>query len=76
MSNGNVRRMINQLDMRWRRRVPVIHQTETSECGLACLAMIRAVSYTHLTLPTIYTVEISVGAVSLKKKTHKSAAGA
>ncbi|EOV0271900.1 peptidase domain-containing ABC transporter [Salmonella enterica] len=40
MSNGNVRRMINQLDMRWRRRVPVIHQTETSECGLACLAMI------------------------------------
>ncbi|EDT1279434.1 peptidase domain-containing ABC transporter [Salmonella enterica] len=40
MSNGNVRRMINQLDMRWRSRVPVIHQTETSECGLACLAMI------------------------------------
>ncbi|TII36183.1 peptidase domain-containing ABC transporter [Escherichia coli] len=26
--------------MRWRRRVPVIHQTETAECGLACLAMI------------------------------------
>jgi len=26
--------------MHWRRRVPVIHQTETSECGLACLAMI------------------------------------
>ncbi|HHX5176539.1 TPA: colicin V export peptidase/ABC transporter CvaB [Escherichia coli] len=31
---------MNQLDMRWRRRVPVIHQTETAECGLACLAMI------------------------------------
>ena len=27
-----------------------------------------AVSYTHLTLPTIYSVYISVGAVSLKKK--------
>ncbi len=24
----------------WQRRVPVIHQTETAECGLACLAMI------------------------------------
>ncbi|WP_258134452.1 colicin V export peptidase/ABC transporter CvaB [Escherichia coli] len=40
MTNGNFRQIINQLDMRWRRRVPVIHQTETAECGLACLAMI------------------------------------
>src|SRR5428012_20875 len=30
-----------------------------------------AVSYTHLTLPTIYSVEISVVAVSLKKKKKK-----
>eukprot|EP00831_Metopus_contortus_P055606 TRINITY_DN47121_c0_g1_i1.p2 TRINITY_DN47121_c0_g1~~TRINITY_DN47121_c0_g1_i1.p2 ORF type:complete len:132 (+),score=16.38 TRINITY_DN47121_c0_g1_i1:85-480(+) len=30
-----------------------------------------SVSYTHLTLPTILLVQISVGAVSLKKKTHK-----
>eukprot|EP01016_Furgasonia_blochmanni_P001106 TRINITY_DN10404_c0_g1_i11.p1 TRINITY_DN10404_c0_g1~~TRINITY_DN10404_c0_g1_i11.p1 ORF type:complete len:470 (+),score=110.87 TRINITY_DN10404_c0_g1_i11:911-2320(+) len=29
-----------------------------------------AVSYTHLTLPTIYSVQISVVAVSLKKKKH------
>ena len=29
-----------------------------------------AVSYTHLTLPTIYYVLISVVAVSLKKKIH------
>lgn len=35
MTNGNFRQIINQLDMRWRRRVPVIHQTETAECGLA-----------------------------------------
>eukprot|EP00831_Metopus_contortus_P016381 TRINITY_DN16866_c0_g1_i1.p2 TRINITY_DN16866_c0_g1~~TRINITY_DN16866_c0_g1_i1.p2 ORF type:complete len:101 (+),score=54.24 TRINITY_DN16866_c0_g1_i1:41-343(+) len=28
----------------------------------------KAVSYTHLTLPTILLVQISVGAVSLKKK--------
>lgn len=40
MSNGNFRRIISQLDIRWRHRVPVIHQTETSECGLACLAMV------------------------------------
>ena len=40
MTNGNFRQIINQLDMRWRRRVPVIHQTETAECGLACSAMI------------------------------------
>eukprot|EP00657_Telonema_sp_P-1_P006581 TRINITY_DN2562_c0_g1_i1.p1 TRINITY_DN2562_c0_g1~~TRINITY_DN2562_c0_g1_i1.p1 ORF type:complete len:117 (-),score=14.37 TRINITY_DN2562_c0_g1_i1:16-366(-) len=30
------------------------------------------VSYTHLTLPTIYSVEILVGAVSLKKKNLES----
>ena len=30
-----------------------------------------AVSYTHLTLPTLYSVEISVVAVTLKKKTKK-----
>lgn len=26
----------------WRRRLPVIHQSETSECALACLAMIAS----------------------------------
>ena len=40
MTNGNFRQIINLLDLRWQRRVPVIHQTETAECGLACLAMI------------------------------------
>ncbi|WP_274790254.1 colicin V export peptidase/ABC transporter CvaB [Escherichia coli] len=40
MTNRNVRQIINLLDLRWQRRVPVIHQTETAECGLACLAMI------------------------------------
>ena len=40
MTNRNFRQIINLLDLRWRRRVPVIHQTETAECGLACLAMI------------------------------------
>ncbi len=40
MSNINFRRIIDQLDIQWRYRIPVIHQTETSECGLACLAMI------------------------------------
>ena len=40
MTNSNFRQIINLLDLRWQRRVPVIHQTETAECGLACLAMI------------------------------------
>lgn len=64
MSNGNVRRMINQLDMRWRRRVPVIHQTETSECGLACLAMICG----HFGK--------NIGLISLRRKFNLSARGA
>lgn len=32
--------LIKQLDIHVRARVPLIHQTESSECGLACLAMI------------------------------------
>lgn len=40
MTNRNFRQIINLLDLRWQRRVPVIHQTETAEGGLACLAMI------------------------------------
>ena len=40
MTNRNFRQIINLLDLRGQRRVPVIHQTETAECGLACLAMI------------------------------------
>ncbi|STK80986.1 Colicin V secretion/processing ATP-binding protein CvaB [Escherichia coli] len=34
MTNRNFRQIINLLDLRWQRRVPVIHQTETAECGL------------------------------------------
>ncbi|MEG2566127.1 MAG: peptidase domain-containing ABC transporter [Acinetobacter sp.] len=40
MSSTSVRKRLAQLDMRLRHRVPLIHQTESSECGLACLAMI------------------------------------
>ncbi|EBP5030389.1 colicin V synthesis protein, partial [Salmonella enterica] len=32
--------LLGKLELGLRRRVPVIHQTESSECGLACLAMI------------------------------------
>lgn len=64
MSNGNIRQMINQLDMRWRRRVPVIHQTETSECGLACLAMICGHFGKNIDL------------ISLRRKFNLSARGA
>ncbi|MGK0600253.1 peptidase domain-containing ABC transporter [Yokenella regensburgei] len=40
MINGRFRNMVSQLDMHWRPRMPVIHQTEAAECGLACLAMV------------------------------------
>ena len=36
--------------------------------GEALAAVVEAVSYTHLKLPTIYPVEISVVAGQLKKK--------
>ena len=40
----------------------------SSEAAKKAIAYLKPVSYTHLTLPTIYSVEISVVAVSLKKK--------
>ncbi|WP_380180761.1 peptidase domain-containing ABC transporter [Kalamiella sp. sgz302252] len=40
MSNGKFKKILSQLDLQWQSRVPVIHQTETSECSLACLAMV------------------------------------
>lgn len=33
-------RMTERLDLRFRRRFPLILQTESAECGLACLAMV------------------------------------
>ena len=35
------------------------------------LGTMRAVSYTHLTLPTIYSVKISVVAETIKKKKNE-----
>lgn len=40
MSKPTFKQRISQLDLRLRHRVPMVHQTESSECGLACLAMI------------------------------------
>lgn len=40
MSRRSIKALIEQLDLQLRRRVPLVHQTESSECGLACLAMI------------------------------------
>src|SRR5476649_2573779 len=40
MSKFNFKHLVGKLDMRFRTRVPVIHQTESSECSLACLAMV------------------------------------
>ncbi|NVM51661.1 peptidase domain-containing ABC transporter [Serratia ureilytica] len=40
MSRYSLKKLLSQLDMRLRSRIPLVHQTESSECGLACLAMI------------------------------------
>ncbi|MGJ8516222.1 peptidase domain-containing ABC transporter [Carnimonas bestiolae] len=40
MINNSFKSIVNKLDLGLRRRVPVIHQTESTECGLACLAMV------------------------------------
>ncbi|MFD3226486.1 peptidase domain-containing ABC transporter [Rahnella aceris] len=40
MSRPSVKKLLDKLDIRLRQRVPLVHQTESSECGLACLAMI------------------------------------
>lgn len=40
MSRLSVKKLLHKLDIRLRQRVPLVHQTESSECGLACLAMI------------------------------------
>jgi len=40
MIRESLKKLIAQLDLSLHRRVPMIHQTEASECGLACVAMI------------------------------------
>ena len=40
MSKRAFKTLLGQLDLHLRSRVPLVHQTESSECGLACLAMI------------------------------------
>ncbi|MEG0277893.1 MAG: peptidase domain-containing ABC transporter [Morganella sp. (in: enterobacteria)] len=42
MSRLSIKGIIEKLDINIRQRIPVIHQTESSECGLASLAMISA----------------------------------
>ena len=39
-----------RLQFGWRRRLPVLHQTEAAECGLACLAMVAGFHGRHLEL--------------------------
>ncbi|EAR5802427.1 peptidase domain-containing ABC transporter [Salmonella enterica] len=40
MNNEILKKYISRLEISLFRRVPVIHQTESSECGIACLAMV------------------------------------
>ncbi|GHD64305.1 peptidase domain-containing ABC transporter [Jeongeupia chitinilytica] len=34
--------LIDQLEWGWQKKLPMIHQTEAAECGVACIAMIAA----------------------------------
>src|SRR5690606_10299492 len=52
----------------WRRRLPVIVQTEAAECGLACLAMIAGYHGRRIDLATLRRRNL----VSLKGATLKS----
>lgn len=40
MSRISVKKLMSQLDLKFRHTVPLVHQTESAECGMACLAMI------------------------------------
>lgn len=40
MNKMTIKKLVRQLEIKLRSRVPIIHQTESAECGLACLAMV------------------------------------
>ena len=42
-----------KLDALFQRRVPLVLQSESAECGLACLAMVAAAHGLHTDLPTL-----------------------
>ena len=46
-------KLLDRLQFGWRSRIPVVLQTEASECGLACLVMLLAHHGTVTDLPTL-----------------------
>jgi ATP-binding cassette, subfamily B, bacterial CvaB/MchF/RaxB len=52
--------LLNRLQLSWGPRIPVILQTEASECGLACIAMLLA---QHGTVTDLATLRSRHGAV-------------
>ena len=59
---------LDEIAAGWRRRLPVIVQTEAAECGLACLAMIAGYHGRRIDLATLRRRNL----VSLKGATLKS----
>lgn len=54
----------------WRRKLPVILQTEAAECGLACLAMIASYHGHHVDLPGLRRdYAVSLRGMTLKQVT-------
>jgi len=46
-------RVVDRLRLGWRRKVPVLLQTEAAECGLACIAMVAGYHGQHLDIATL-----------------------
>jgi len=46
-------RPFDRLSFGWRRRVPMLRQTEAAECGIACLAMIASFHGRHVDVATL-----------------------
>ncbi|PHM28326.1 peptidase domain-containing ABC transporter [Xenorhabdus innexi] len=53
MSRITLKSLLGKLDIGLYHRLPVIHQTETSECGMACLAMIAGYYGKNIDLITL-----------------------
>ncbi|PHM56847.1 peptidase domain-containing ABC transporter [Xenorhabdus sp. KK7.4] len=53
MSKITLKSLLGKLDIGLYHRIPVIHQTETSECGMTCLAMIAGYYGKNIDLITL-----------------------
>ncbi|MEG3134317.1 peptidase domain-containing ABC transporter [Rouxiella sp. T17] len=53
MNNLSIKKLLGQMDLRLRHHVSIIHQTESAECGMACIAMICSYYRKNIDLMTL-----------------------